>query len=664
MAVTVELACTKSAMVWEKNPNQNYSGQSTYDLFTTSGDGEKRLYLAFGTLSSSLRNYAITKAQVKISVNGSPEYFYIYDISTDFDVSTLTWANKPSGRALPSGTGRESSGVWLLPRENETSKESASRVKRPFVYLRIVPGLFDSYDIVDVSSAKLVVTYDTNITVTSYLDVQTSGSSYRNPRIINRIKWSLKTSGGGVYDSYNSVDGFSQASASLFWRSGTSGAFTEIAASGSQMYVDVPANTFPVAETIQYYVVCTDSGGTTNTSSTFSFTTTDSAISTAATAPINTIEDGGGPITLRWTVSSPNGTTPTRIDIAWKLSTDANWTHIDNLDGTLTAYTVAGGTFGAGEILWAVRAYNADGTAGSWSATVRFVCVAAPNAPSVSTDAAPFATFDWQAGGQQAWRLTVDGKLYGPFFGSAKSFTLPDYLADGEHVAGVEVQGQYGLWSQPGTIAFTVANTPGDDVTLQGEFGVDAAMLWETDSSAADFLIYRDDVQIGHTAGLGFTDRFTLGEHAWQVINRLADGNYTASNTVTGICKSCVTRVAPLAGGEWLELPLSERSNAEQKFQYSRKYSLRHVMGAELPVLELSPYEDGAGSYEAAFRTVPEAKAFEALRGKVVIIKSRGGQLLVGALTDVTTRMTNFYIAAEFSVQRCHWEDYVDVQND
>ena len=661
MALTVELACTKSAMVWEKNPNQNYSGQNSYDLFTASGDGEKRLYLAFGDLSSSLRNYAITKAQVKITINGAPEYFYIYDVADDFDASTLTWANKPSGKQA--GTGKESSGNWLLPHENETSKESASRVKHPFVYLRVVPNIFATSTIVDASSAKLVVTYDSNNTVTSSLDIQTSGSSYKNPRNVNRFRWSLRTGGGGVYDSYNSVDGFSQVSASLFWRTGTSGAFAEISASGSQMYVDVPANTFPVAETIQYYVVCTDNAGTTNTSATFSFTTTDSSISTAAAAPINTIEDGSGPITLRWTISSPNGTTPTRIDIIWKVSTDANWTHIDNLSGTLTAYTIAGGTFGAGEILWAVRAYNADGTAGSWSATVRFVCIAAPSAPSVSTDGAPFATFSWQVSGQQAWRLTVDGKIYGPFFGTGKTFTLPDYLADGEHVASVEVQGQYGLWSQPGTVSFNVANTPGDVVTLQGEFGVDAALLWQTDSSAADFLIYRDGVQIGHTAGLSFVDRLALCEHSWQVCNRLADGNYTLSNTVTGICRSCVTRVAPFAGGDWLALPLSERSNAEQKFLYSRKYSLRHVMGAALPVLELSPYEDGTGSYEAAFRSVEEAKAFEALRGQLVIIKSRGGQVLVGALTDVTTRMTNFYIAAEFAVQRCRWEDYVDDQD-
>lgn len=657
MALTVELACTKSAMVWEKNPNQNYSGQSSYDLYTAAGDGEKRLYLAFEDLSSSLRNYAITKAQVKITINGAPEYFYIYDVADDFDASTLTWANKPSGKQA--GTGQESSGNWLLPRENETSKKSASRVKRPFVYLRVVPTIFATSEIVDASSAKLVVTYDSNNTVTSFLDVQTSSSSYKNPRNVNRFRWSLRTGGGGVYDSYNSVDGFSQVSASLFWRTGTSGAFAQIPASGSQMYVDVPANTFPVSETIQYYVVCTDNAGTTNTSPTYTFTTQDALLISVPAAPISTIEDGGGPIVFRWTVSSPNGTAPTGADLQY--STDGStWSSLASVSGAAQQYTAAGGTIPAGQIYWRVRAYNADGSAGAWSAAASFVSISAPSAPSVVTDAAPFATISWQAEGQQAWRLTVDGKLYGPVFGTEKTFTLPDYLADGEHAASVEVQGQYGLWSQPGTIIFSVTNAPGDGIELQGSFGVDAALSWTTESATADFLIYRDGVQIGHTAGLSFTDRLVLGEHSWRVINRLPDGNYTASNEISGTLRSCTTQIAPAAGGEWLPLKLSENSMDEQIFNWSRVHSLRHFAGAEFPVLETSPYADLSGTYDTAFACLKQAQAFEALRGRVVILKSRGGTVLIGALTAIRKRAGTFSLAYEFTVRRCHWEDFVD----
>ena len=661
MSLTLNLALTKSALADQANPNSNLHGQSSYDLYQ--GNGGKRLYLAFEALPANLRNKAIVGVKLSIPFNYEgwnarlPDKVKLYDVASDFSAGSLTWNNQPGGVYDTATVVATNYNIFEVP-SFLSSWDGAKRITFPAFYIEAEHDAGNYSVVALLSNAKLIVEYDPDTTVGIDVTAQAS-TGYVNPRVPQTFAWNINASGGY---SYNSARGITQASATFYWRMGTSGSYTAVSVSGSTQSVTIPANTFS-AGTVQYYVSVTDTNGNAATSAVQSITTSDAAIAAAASSPINSVEDGGAAITLRWTINSPNGTTPTRIDLRWKLSTDANWTGINNLAGTLRAYTVAGGTFPAGEILWAVRAYNADGTAGSWSATVRFICVAAPGAPGVSTDGAPFATFNWQATGQQAWRLTVDGKLYGPFFGSTMSFTLPDYLADGEHAASVEVQGQYGLWSQPGTIVFTVTNDPGDDVTLQGSFGVDAELSWETESARADFLIYRDGVQIGHTAGNDFADRFVLCEHEWQVVNRLADGNYTPSNAVTGICRSCVTRIAPLEGGDWLALPLSERSNAEQKFLYSRKCSLRHVMGAALPVLELSPFEDGSGSYETAFATVEEFRAFEALQGRVVIIKSRGGRVLIGALTDVSSRMTNFYIAVEFTLQRCHWEDYVNDEN-
>ena len=84
-------------------------------------------------------------------------------------------------------------------------------------------------------------------------------------------------------------------------------------------------------------------------------------------------------------------------------------------------------------------------------------------------------------------------------------------------------------------------------------------------------------------------------------------------------------------------------------------------MGTELPVQELADFVDGSGSYDCAFRTPAEAAEFEALRGKRVIVKSRGGNVVIGALTDYSKRFTDFYITYTFTVQRAAWEDFCDV---
>lgn len=435
--------------------------------------------------------------------------------------------------------------------------------------------------------------------------------------------------------------------------------------SGSDSF-SVPANTLPVSSTLSWRVRAYNIDGTAGSwSSPASFTTVDTLPVSTPMSPVGTVEDGSAPITFHWNVVNQSGAAVISSTLQWA-EYGQQFTTLATISGSGTSYTVPGGTFPAGRIYWRVRSTNRQNNAGPWSSNsaYSFVNVTAPNAPSVNTDAAPFATITWQADGQQAWRLTVDGKIYGPFFGTDKSFTLPDYLPDGEHSASVEVQGQYGLWSQPGTITFTVANEPGDGIELQGSFGTDAALSWITESPVRDFLIYRDGVRIGHTAGYAFFDRLVLGAHAWRVVNRLADGNYSISNEVSGTLRSCTTQIAPAAGGEWLPLRLSEHSNDEQIFNYSRSYSLRHVAGAELPVLELSPYKDVSGTYDTAFACLQQAKAFEGLRGRVVIIKSRGDNVLIGALTELRKRAGTFSLVYEFTVQACHWEDYVDDPND
>ena len=379
------------------------------------------------------------------------------------------------------------------------------------------------------------------------------------------------------------------------------------------------------------------------------------------TAPINTVEDGSADVIFTWSVSNDSGLPQTASELQWK--DGDTWTTLATISGTTTTYTLPEGTLSAGTIYWRVRAYNRDNVAGSWSSSVSFVLVTAPGAPGVECDNAPFATITWRSSGQQAFRITVDDTVYGPFFGTSKSFTLRDYLADGEHSVAIEIQGNYGLWSQPGTLDFTVENVPGDEVALSASFGIDAALSWVTDSAVEDFLIYRDGVQIGHTDGDSFVDRLSLGKHAFAVVNRLADGNYTISNVVTGVTWVKGVAIAAFSGGGWMHLPLSDKSDREQAYTASRNYSLRHVSGARLPFLEISPYEDSGGSYDCAFLCADQAGPLLALLGKQVIVKARGKNVIVGPFASVEKRQGDFYVSLSFSVPAAHYEDYVDEAN-
>ena len=98
-------------------------------------------------------------------------------------------------------------------------------------------------------------------------------------------------------------------------------------------------------------------------------------------------------------------------------------------------------------------------------------------------------------------------------------------------------------------------------------------------------------------------------------------------------------------------LKLSERSNSEQNYSFSRTTSSRHIMGAEHPVIELSEFSDMSASYDAAFVCVEDARAFENLKGKTVLIKSRAEEPIVAAMTALEKKTGDFYLSYTFTVQ-------------
>lgn len=687
---TLSLSCVSSAMVNSGSPSSNTHGTAKYQVLVGATDGSSRLALiAFDSWPQNLRRNRIYSATFSFSFERNltvSQLFKMAPLLQSFDQSTVTWYTMPPRSssnlvtdgidAVERGSGQVSYTVkaWKTDATDRQKSLSAKTLIKSYSKGFAISFTATSYagNYIDLYSQAasaglrptLQIIYDDSVIVpSSVMMLNSPTAGYVNPRNAINFSWVFSTA-SSTYSCYEDAADIQQQSATLYWREGSDGTWHSIQAAQGVMGVTVQANTFPAGSSIQYYVQGTDNAGSTSQTPTYTLSTTAAMVTATPLAPVNSVEDGSAEITLYWSTASDDGFPQNGADL--QISTDGSaWTDLQHVAGTVKQYTAPAGTFLGGTAYWRVRAYNIDGAVGEWSETATFVSVAAPSAPVVSVEAVPFATINWQAEGQQAWRVTVDERRYGPFFGQAKKFTLPDYLQDGSHTVQVEVEGSVGLWSQAGELSFTVENAPGDPVTLRGSFDRDAELSWETASQAADFLIYRDGARIGHTSGLTFADRTVLGTHSWQVINRLPSGNYTASNTVQGTLCTEGLAVALLSGGEWLELTKSRNPTRQETYSLSQNVSLTHFAGQEYPEAETSPYKTLQGNFDVSWnRDEPEqAAAFEAMIGKPVIYKAPSGETMVGILAAMQKNPINFFKAYAATIQRIHWRDFVDADN-
>lgn len=481
-------------------------------------------------------------------------------------------------------------------------------------------------------------------------------SGYQDPRLAITFSW-----------YYSSVLGeYTQQSAVLYWREAGDEEWNEIPVSGDIQTLTVPANTFPVASEIEWYLAGTDIGGTTSTTEQYSFSTTASPAYAICISPVGQVEDGTKPITFTWIVRNDDGSLPLRTVLEWKYDTESQleWkTILDTVD-TATELAVPGGTFHAGAVEWRVSAYNRDLIQGPVN-TASFVCLMAPEAPAgLSATPVPRTTIRWQASGQEAYEVVIDGKTVAKEYGQGVySYQKNEPLEDGEHTIAVRVQGLYGLWSNWSETSILVHNETEDTITLSGVFGVDAQLVWSADTEDlnATMNVYRDGKWIAAVGNsLTFTDRHVLGEHSYSVELWKSDGYYVRSNAVAGTMETSETVIAPTAGGDWILINLTETVERRGSFSWQVEHAARNVLGSPYPIIEVGKNIDLTGNYSCAFPDVASARAFEALRGEPVIIKSPSGDLLTGVLVSVSKQVNKFYFGYSFSLQQTSLEDFIE----
>ena len=687
------------------------------------------------------------------------------------------------------------------------------------------------------------------------------------------------------------------------------------AVTGTAKSLTVPANTFPGA-VIYWRIRGVNQSGVKSRWLKANFTTLDTPSVSVPVSPNGTIENTDEGIVFRWETSNISGTLPTAAEAQYRYENDEEWTELGSTDGT-THLEIDGGEIDAGTVYWRVRSFNRNGYAGDWSEPVSFAAYAAPKIRGVFADGQPYTTITWQVEGQLAYELRVDDKIYGAYFGAGvRSFTLPDPLADGSHIAELRAQNKYGLWSKWSAVEFSVQSAATSLLLLEAEGGTDVsltwtgggsrppeiiahpesmraqsglvcfscaaegegltyawevlmpnaaawqnstpgviAQLWTRDAAASldgmrircrvsnpagsalsneatftwgspiepplitvqpesvqkntgtvrlwcgatgtdyrwyradaytgqedpdaivitdgaggywhipsgvgaadtvgvsdggaghwhfpagegeigavtltdgasqwsmpsgsgsaifidmgvstpyitfpataerdgnrffcrvsntvgavssevctftfaeeeipeqrgDYTVYRDGVAIAKTVRNLFIDRTVLGSHVYQVIQRTDNNDAVRSNFAEATAEVSCLMIAPLFGGAWLDLGLSDKQNRDLQFSRAANVAYTSFSGMRFPAVEVGEQEELSGSFDASFlyRDAAKAAALEAMLGVAVILKSERGDLLIGVLEGWKRTDRRFYKPYTFSLRQMEWRDFI-----
>lgn len=172
-----------------------------------------------------------------------------------------------------------------------------------------------------------------------------------------------------------------------------------------------------------------------------------------------------------------------------------------------------------------------------------------------------------------------------------------------------------------------------------------------------DYYVFRDGELIARRTEPGYTDRAALGEHSYRILNRLDNNRYIYSNTVIVTVTVDSVMIAPLAGGEWLKLRMTDTSGDETAIEYRQQVQYVHYAGSDFPEAEIGEEKELTGTFETYFYYTEKAKArqFKALIGKPVVLKTPDDAVITGVLEGYNVHGPVLYMVYAFSLRQDDW---------
>lgn len=618
------------------------------------GDQFKQVYRtnAYPILKPTLFVYVQAPLPEDEDITGIYKVFNVDLLSSAFNAKTITYKTKQSDLAFKG---------WLEVRQSnipcwvEISNEDIMQAAKTGISLeQRFSGT--AYEIATLGDNRPYLRIFIDETTTCGLAINevlpSSGAVVKTEQ--NIFSWN-------VSDEGLCLAALKQASAVFRWRSGTSGTIHTISISGNTQSVTVPANTFAGTTSIQWQVAVTANSGVVTTSDWVTLSTADATPTAAPLSPVDTVIDGSKDVLFQWQHSISTGTAQSKADL--QKSTDGStWTALTTVTGAARQWTCPAGTLTSSIKYWRVRTYNADGIAGAWSDAAQIIVIAAPTAPSIQIKSTgPRPSISWQTSEQEAYQVELDGKLSGgTHYGTEKTWTSPAYLADGSHTVRVRVQNQYGMWSNWGTAALPVTNTPGSAITLAVQASSVADLSWQTSGSYDFYLVYRNEKPIAKLTQTQYTDELSSGSTTYQVRGCYADSsNYGLSSAVTVDVRAEVHQVSDLDTGLTLRLPYSDSQHRQTTRTLSRQVELLQLSGAYYPVAVEVDSGTDALSITAALTDEAQVRQLMNLVGKLVCAKTPQGDMVIGYITSLPKQHDGFLNVFNFTVEQIDFDDEV-----
>lgn len=688
---TFTVQASGSTAVAKNYPNTNYSNLTQYKLFADPFTGEAgnikqgdNIYIKFPVPGDAYKFKRVSKVTLSFyaqptedSGNGYKQIWtYVNALESQFDTSVITYATRPEISQTYTGISEHADGEWTalneivqlnavfdLAQYRSKKEEVKKGIKNGFVvaFRGAVSGTSEAIFYGEKSTHKPFLTCEySNDNVGIKADnLSPSAGAFVNRAQKNTFTWDAEDDTEPTQVCFAEVK---QISAVFEWRVKNASTSKTISVSGATTACTVPANTFP-SGTIEWRVKVTANSGTTTTSAWQEITTTDVTPTAKPVSPSGIVIDATIVNRFSWQHIISTGTPQSKADLQWSAD-GTTWNTLATVTGENQHYDVPANTFTSGTKYWRVRTYNTDGTASAWSEKAEFIAINAPSAPSIVIQSTgPRPKINWQTSEQEAYQLTLSsGYTSGTVYGTEKAWRSPVYLADGSYTVRVRVQNKYGMWSEWSAAALPVSHTEGEVITLSVDAAHEAALTWQTAGSYDFYLIERDGAAIARTLQKEYIDHTSIGSVTYRVRGCYADSdNYGVSNSDTVEVLPETNIICDLETGVWLEMRLSETQLRTNRTSFSAGVSTVHLAGLAYPIEERSEQRDRALSVACAWPHSQRAAALalEALVGRLVCLKDRYGNMVIGSLPSLESNCDEFMRRYSFTISHTNREEAI-----